>query len=147
MEKKEDKKVIIIVIVLILITIIGFIIYKKSKNFITPFTSDISQIYFTITKEYNTKYELNVYAKVEGKSCNEAETIYTTEGTDYYVELDDSGNVKKMLVSNKKYKYVNDNMNEKYTDLYESMDTKEMEKYISKSKGFKFDCEGNILSR
>ena len=52
-----------------------------------------------------------------------------------------------MLVSNKKYKYVNDDMNENYTDLYEPMDPNEMEKYISKSKGFKFDCEGNILSR
>ena len=52
---KKDKKVIIIAIVLILVIIIGFIIYKKSNNFITPFTSDVSQVYFTITKEYNTK--------------------------------------------------------------------------------------------
>ena len=144
---KKDKKVIIIAIVLIFVIIAGFIIYKKSNNFITPFTSDVSQVYFTITKEYNTKYELKVYAKVNGKSCNEADPIWTSDGTDYYVELDDLGNVKKMLVSNKKYKYVNDNMNENYTDLYEPMDPNEMKKYISKSKGFKFECEGNILSR
>lgn len=144
---KKRKKVIIISIILIVIIIICFTIYQKSKNFITPFTTDVSQVYFTITKEYNTKYELNVYAKIDGESCNEANPIWTSDGTDYYVELDDLGNVKKMLVSNKKYKYVNDNMNKNYTDLYEPMDPNEMEKYISKSKGFKFDCEGNILSR
>ena len=142
------KKKIVYIIIIVLITIFtGFIIYQRSKDFITPFTSDVSQVYFTITKEYNTKHELNVYAKVDGKSCNEADPIWTSDGTDYYVELDDLGNVKKMLVSNKKYKYVNDNMNENYTDLYDPMDPNEMEKYISKSKGFKFDCEGNILSR
>ena len=145
--KKSKKTYIMIIVILIILIIIGFIMYQKSKNFITPFTSDVSQVYFTITKEYNTKHELNVYAKVDGKSCNEADPIWTSNGTDYYVELDDLGNVKKMLVSNKKYKYVNDNMNENYTDLYEPMDPNEMEKYISKSKGFKFDCEGNILSR
>ena len=144
---KKRKKVIIISIILIVITIICFTIYQKSKNFITPFTTDVSQVYFTITKEYNTQYGLKVYAKVNGKSCNEADPIWTSDGTDYYVELDDLGNVKKMLVSNKKYKYVNDNMNKNYTDLYEPMDPNEMEKYISKSKGFKFDCEGKILSR
>lgn len=144
---KKRKKVIIISIILIVIIIICFTVYQKSKNFITPFTTDVSQVYFTITKEYNTQYGLNIYAKVDGKSCNEADPIWTSDGTDYYVELDDLGNVKKMLVSNKKYKYVNDNMNENYTDLYESMNPTEMEKYISKSKGFKFDCEGNILSR
>lgn len=149
MNKSKNKKtnVIVISIILIILIIAGYIIYQKSKNFITPFTTDVSQIYFTVTKEYNTQYGLNTYAKVDGKSCNEAESIYTSDDTDYYIELDDLGNVKKMLVSNKKYKYVNDNMNEKYTDLYEPMNSTEMEKYISKSKGFKFDCDGNILSR
>ena len=99
------KKKIVYIIIIVLITIFtGFIIYQRSKDFITQFTSDVSQVYFTITKEYNTKHELNVYAKVDGKSCNEADPIWTSDGTDYYVELDDLGNVKKMLVSNKKYK-------------------------------------------
>ena len=78
---------------------------------------------------------------MDGKSCNEADPIWTSNGTDYYVELDESGNIKKMYLVNKKYKYVNDNV----TD--DSMAPGLMEIMTTESNGFKFDCNGNIISR
>ena len=135
------KKVIYVVIVLIAAIIVGYIVYLRNNNFVTKFPSEISHVYFTVTKDYNSKYGLKVYGKVDGKSCNEAPLIGVTDKTDYYVELDESGNIKKMYLVNKKYKYVNDNV----TD--DSMSPGLMEIMTTKSNGFKFDCNGNIISR
>ena len=46
-----------------------------------------------------------------------------------------------MYLVNKKYKYVNDNV------IDDSMAPDLMEIMTTKSNGFKFDCNGNIISR
>ena len=111
----------------------------KSKN---TFGVMINEIYMHAKNEYENNTEIKSYGNINGESCRfEFDQQIGLPGTNYYVELDSEGNVIKLYVSDNDWEYENDKIISSYEDL---ADVKEK---VSKSKGFKFDCKGNILSR
>ena len=139
MSKNKKIKYIIIVI---LVIIASYLIYFYQNKFITYFESEVSTIYFRTTKElYKTNPKIKSYGEINGTSCNGIES-HKQDNIDYYIELDEDGNVIKLYVTNGKKKYIKEGI-VNLSDMSHS----NMEDYISKSRKFKFDCEGNILHK
>ena len=143
--KKIEKYLLLTPIFIILFAILYGAFYKydynvrQSKN---AFGVMINEIYMHAKNEYENNTEIKSYGNINGESCRfEFDQQIGLPGTNYYVELDSEGKVIKLYVSDNDWEYENDKIISSYEDL---VDVKEK---ISKSKGFKFDCEGNILSR
>ena len=138
----NTRKKIYLVILIIIIVITSYLIYFYQNKFTTYFESEISTIYFKVTKElYKTNSEIKSYGEINGTSCNGIES-HKPDNINYYIELDEEGNVIKLYVKNGKNKYIKEgivNLND--------MSYSNMQKYISKSRNFKFDCKGNILHK
>ena len=138
MSKNKKIKYIIIVILLI---IVSYLIYFYQNKFTTYFEIEVSDIYIRAIKAFEANPEIRTYGKLDGVHCNDIE-LNIQPNTYYYVEFDENGNMIKLYVRNNKKKYIKEGI-----ILEKDMTWSNMEDYISKSRKFKFDCEGNILHK
>ena len=125
MNNKKGFTLVEIIMVISLIAVISLVVVPKIVNSFESskrnmFYDEVLNLYSQATNDYINNLDDDIYALKEFDEINNPLNVKTSEGLDYYVKVDEEGNVIKMQVANQDYYYEFEGSKIKKNDIKKS---------------------------